>query len=350
MTVNLKGKDILATSEWEKSELDQILDLAFRLKKKGVPARSLDVLKGKSLLLLFFRPSTRTRISFTAAMQQLGGFVQSPDPAELRLSLDEKPGAGESLKDTALVVERYVDAVAMRIGGAIKDKNGELVPGFGDAILHKFAEHSNVPVLNLASDLHHPTQAMADVMVMKENLGDLSGKKIVMMWAYSPLVRNLTSVYQDALIGATYGVDVTVVQPEGYELDAPPMDVARQECEKANRKFEVSHNLKEALEGADVVFPRNWWSSNYYKNANTKDQEKELAAKHKEWRLTEDLLKVTNNARFMHVMPFDRGNEVDDSVADGPNAVVYDQAENLLHVRKAFLASLIADSSLLESI
>jgi ornithine carbamoyltransferase len=168
------------------------------------------------------------------------------------------------------------------------------------------------------------------------------------MWAYSPLLRNLTSVYQDALIGATYGMAVTIVQPEGYELTASPIESARKECEKANSKFEVSYNLKEALEGADVVFPRNWWSANYYKH--TKDQEKELAAKHKEWKLTEDLLKVTNNARFMHVMPFDRGNEVDDSIADGPNAVVYDQAENLLHVRKAFLASLIADSSLLKNI
>lgn len=348
MTTNLKGKDILATSDWTKSELDQVLDLAFKFKQMGDASRFLDILRGKTLLLLFFRPSTRTRISFTAAMQQLGGFVQSPDPGELRLSLDEKPGAGESLKDTALVVERYIDAVAMRIGGAITGKKGELIPGFGDAILRKYAEYSNVPVLNLASDLHHPTQAMADVMVMQENLGDLSGKKIVMMWAYSPLTRSLTSVYQDALIGATYGMDVTVVQPGGYELDAPVMDIARKECEKANRKFEVSYNLKESLEGADVVFPRNWWSSHYY--MNTKDEEKRLAAQHKEWRLTESLLKVTNNARFMHVMPFDRGNEVDDSIADGPNSIVYDQAENLLHVRKAFLVSLMVDSSSLENI
>lgn len=348
MTTNLKGKDILATSDWTKSELDQVLDLAFRLKKMGTPARSLDVLKGKTLLLLFFRPSTRTRISFTAAMQQLGGFVQSPDPGELRLSLDEKPGAGESLKDTALVVERYVNAVAMRIGGAITGKNGEPIPGFGDAILRKYAEYSNVPVLNLASDLHHPTQAMADVMVMQENLGDLSGKKIAVMWAYSPLLRSLTSVQQDALIAATYGMNVTVVHPERYDLDSLVMEFTRKECAKAGGKFEISHDLKKALEGADVVFPRNWWSPHYY--MNTKDEEKRLAAQHKEWRLTESLLKVTNNARFMHVMPFDRGNEVDDSIADGPNAVVYDQAENLLHVRKAFLASLMVDSSLLENI
>jgi len=348
MATNFKGRDFLSTSDWGKSELDQILDLAFKLKKMGTASRSLDILKGKTLLLLFFRPSTRTRISFTAAMQQLGGFVQSPDPGDLRLSLEEKPGAGESLKDTALVVERYVDAVGMRIGGPVPGKDGEPVPGLGDAVLRKYADYTKVPVINLASDLHHPTQAMADVMVMKESLGDLSGKKLVVMWAYSPLLRNLTSTQQDALIAATYDMNVTVVHPEGYDLDSSVMELTRKECAKTGRKFEISRDLKKAMEGADVVFPRNWWSSRYY--MNTKDEEKRLAAQHKDWRLTESLLKVTNNARFMHVMPFDRGNEVDDSVADGPNAVVYDQAENLLHARKAILASLIADSSLLESI
>ena len=298
--------------------------------------------------MLFFRPSTRTRISFTAAMQQLGGFVQSPDPDDLRLSLEERPGAGESLKDTALVVERYVDTVGMRIGGPIPGKNGEPIPGFGDAVLRKYAGFTKVPVINLASDSYHPTQAMADIMVMKENLGDLKDKKIVVMWAYSPLLRNLTSVQQDALIAATYSMNVTVVHPEGYDLDSSVMELTRKECAKAGRKLEISHDLKKALEGADVVFPRNWWSPHYY--TNTKDEEKRLAAQHKEWKLTESLLKVTNNARFMHVMPFDRGNEVDDSIADGPNAIVYDQAENLLHMRKAILASLMVDSSLLESI
>ncbi len=198
MVDTLKGKDMLATSDWAKSELDQVLDLAFKLKQMGTASRSLDVLKGKALLLLFFRPSTRTRLSFIAAMQQLGGFVQCPDPGDLRLSLEDKPGTGESLKDTALVTERYVDAVAMRIGGSIPGKNGEPVPGFGDTILRKFADYTKVPVINLGSDLHHPTQALADIMVMKESLGDVRGKKIVVMWAYSPLLRNLVSTQQDA--------------------------------------------------------------------------------------------------------------------------------------------------------
>jgi len=111
---------------------------------------------------------------------------------------------------------------------------------------------------------------------------------------------------------------------------------------------EISHNLKRALEGADVVFPRNWWSPHYY--TNTKEEELRLAAQHMDWKLSGSMLRITNKARFIHCMPFDRGNEVDDSVADGPNSVVYDQAEDLLHVRKAILTYLLAEGSAIEKI
>ena len=345
---NLKGRDVLTTNEWSKAELDQVLDLAFKFKAMGEKARSLEILKGKTLLLLFFRSSTRTRISFTAAMEQLGGFVQCPDPSGLRLSLEDKPGVGESLKDTALVMERYVDCVGIRLSGPIPDEDGVLRPGLGDAIARKFAEYMKVPIINLACDMQHPTQAMADIMVMKESLGDLNGKKFVAMWAYSPIVRHYTSTQADALIAATYGMDVTIAYPEGYDLDPETESLIRKECVANGRKLKIRHDFRTAVEGADVIFPRTWVSPNYY--IRSKEEELRLAAQHKDWRLTEDLLKRTNNARFIHVMPFDRGNEVDDSVADGPNSVVYDQAENLLHVRKAFLASIMADVSTLQEL
>jgi len=348
MTNTLLGKDILATNDWTNSELDQVLDLAFKLKERGAASCSLDILKGKTLLLLFFRASTRTRISFTAAMHQLGGFVQCPDPSDLRLSLEEKPGAGESLKDTALVAERYVDCVGIRLSGPIPGKNGVLRPGLGDAVARKIAEYMKVPVINLACDMQHPTQAMADIMVLKENMGDITGKKFVAMWAYSPIVRHYTSTQADSLIAATYGMDVTIAYPEGYDLDPETEALIKKACAANGRKFEITHDFKNAVEGADVVFPRKWVSPDYY--IHTEEEELRLAAQHKDWRLTKQLLKLTNNARFIHVMPFDRGNEVDDSVVDGPNSLVYDQAENLLHVRKAFLALIMADSSLLESI
>jgi N-acetylornithine carbamoyltransferase len=346
--LNLKGRDVLTTNEWTKQELDQILDLAFKFKGMGEKARSLEILKGKSLILLFFRTSTRTRISFSAAMSQLGGMVQVLPPEGLRLSLEEKPGEGESLKDTARVMERYADCVGIRLSGPIADEKGVLKSGLGDVISRKFAEYVDIPVINLACDMQHPTQAMADIMVLQENLGELKGKKMAIHWAYSPIVRYYTSIQADALIGGTYGMDVSVAYPEGYDLDPETESLIRQECEKNGRKFEISHDFEKAVEGADVVFPRTWVSTNYY--VHGQEEERRVAARYKNWRLTEELLKRTNNARFIHVMPFDRGNEVDDAVADGPNSLVYDQAENLLHVRKAYLASVLLDASVLEKI
>lgn len=346
--IDLKGRDVLTSNEWTKEELDQVLDIAIKLKGMGEEAKSLELLKGKTLLLLFFRSSTRTRISFTAAMEQLGGMVQVPEPGGLRLSLEDKPGVGESLKDTAKVSDRYVDCVGIRLSGPIADKNGVLRPGLGDVVTRRYAEFSDKPVINLACDMQHPTQALADIMVMKESIGDLKGKKLVSHWAYSPIVRHYTSVQADALIAATYGMDVTVAYPEGYDLDSETESLIREECDKNSQKFEISHDLESSVEGADFIFPRTWVSPNYY--IHTHEEEARIALQYKDWRLTEELLKRTNNARFIHVMPFDRGNEVDDSIADGPNSLVYDQAENLLHARKAFLASILADVSDLEKI
>ncbi len=348
MSNNLSGRDILSTSDWTKGELDQVLDLAFKFKAMGEKSHSLDILKGKTLLLLFFRGSTRTRTSFTAAMQQLGGFVQCPDPKDLRLSLEDKPGAGESLKDTARVVERYVDAVGIRLSGPILDKDGIPRPGLGDAVTQRFAEYARIPVINLACDMQHPTQAMADIMVMKESASDLRGKKFVAMWAYSPIVRHYTSIQADALIASTYSMDVTIAYPEGYDLNPEMESLIRKESAANGAKFQIMHDFKRAVEGADFVFPRTWVSPDYY--VHTKEEELRIASRYRDWRLAENLLRLTNNARFIHVMPFDRGNEVDDSVADGPNSVVYDQAEDLLHVRKAFLSLVLAEGDPLKGI
>lgn len=349
MTNPLLGKDIIATNDWTKDELDQVLDLAYKFKKKRAVTRCLNMLRGKTLLLLFFRSSTRTMLSFTAAMEELGGFVQCPNTSDLRLDLEEKPGGGESIKDTARVVERYVDAVGIRLLVPLIDKNGTPREGGGDAIIRRFAGYTRVPVINMSSSMHHPTQAMADVMVMQENLGDLNGKKLAIMWAYSPYLRHWATPQTDALISATYGMNVSIAYPEGYDLDSETMSLVQRECAATGTKFEITHDPKAVLEGADVVFPRNWRSPKYY--VHTREEEELLAGQHKDWRFTESLLKITNNARFMHVMPFDRGNEVDDSIADGPNSIVYDQAENLLHVRKAFLSLLLLeDLSVLKNI
>ena len=352
MMSSLKGRDLLVSTDWNKSELDLALDLALKFKKMGAASRCLDILKGKSTLLLFFRPSTRTRLSFTVGMQELGGFVQIPSPSDTRLTLEKKATtleASESLKDTALVVERYVDAVGIRGPSyPIPDENGVPRAGGADVTQREYANCTRVPVINMSSCLHAPTQGMADMMTMKESLGDVKGKKLVVMWAYTSLLRNLVASQEVALIGATYGMNVTIAYPEGHDFHPATMSLIRGEIAKSGGKLEISHDYKKALEGADTVYARNWWSHDYY--INSREEEQRLAAKHKDWRLTESLLKLTNNARFMNPMPFERGAEVDDGVADGPNSVVYDEAENLKHVRKAVLALVLSESGTIESI
>ncbi len=346
--INLKGRDVLTSHEWKREELEQVLELAFKFKSMGPRAMSLDILEGKTLLLFFFRGSTRTRISFTAAMEQLGGMVQVPDVTGLRLSIEDRPGAGEALKDTASVTDRYVDCVGIRLSGPVPNKDGVLRPGLGDVITERYAHFSRKPVINLACDMQHPTQAIADIMVMKEHIGGLQGKKLICHWAYSPIVRHYTSVQADALVGCMYGMDVTVAYPEGYDLDPATEEIIREQAAQHGGKFEISHDLNSAIEDADVVFPRTWVSPNFY--IHTKEEEHRIASQYKHWKLTEELMKKTNNAKFIHVMPFDRGNEVEDSIADGPNSLVYDQAENLLHVRKAFLASVLCEPTQLEEL
>jgi len=185
---------------------------------------------------------------------------------------------------------------------------------------------------------------------MKEKLGDVRGKKNVLMWAYTPFAEDLGSAQGHSLIAAQFGMNATIVCPEEYNcLDPGVMSTIQKECTKNGMKFEITHDLKKGLEGADTVYPRNW-SIHHYKDDATREEEQRLAAKYRDWRLSDDLMKLTNNARFMHTMPFSRGNNVDASVADGPNSIIYDQAWNLRHVRKALLASLIAESSVLEKI
>lgn len=337
----LRGRDFLALDQFERTDLDRILALARAFKRMGPASRRLDLLDGKTLLTLFFRASTRTRLSFAAAMQQLGGFVQCPDAQDMRLNLDDCPGKGESLKDTARVVERYVDAVAIRVGGAIGHPDAAPRPGRGDQIMAQFAHWCGAPVINMGSDLHHPTQALADLMVMQEQFGDLQGKKLVVMWAYTPALRNLVSPLSCLMAASMFGMHCTLAHPPGFDLDAPTLERIRQVCRASHGRLEVAHELGSALSGAHVVFARNWWSPNYY--VNTVEEELRLAQRYRDWRLTRDWMARTEAARFIHCMPFDRGLEVDDDVVDGPHSLVYDQAENLLHVRKALLAHLLAD-------
>ena len=326
---DLFGKDLLTTQWWSKEELNAVLDLAKDLKMKYYSRVPHEYLKDKNFIMMFYNTSTRTRLSFETAMTHLGGHAIFLEPKMMRLT--ESGKKGESIKDTAIVMSRYADGIGIRL---LEDKITYY--GEGHAIIKEWARHATVPVIDMASDRFHPCQGLTDIFTAKEKLGNVEGKKYVIMWAYSPWARSWGSVQEDALIMSRYGMDVTIAHPPGYDLDPEVMKWVKQNAEDNGREFVVTTDLEEALQGAHVVFPRNWHSPRRYEIG--KEAEAKEAEKYKNWKLTMEMLeKYTDKALFMHVMPVDRGDEVDDEVADSEYSVIYDQAENRLHVQKAIL-------------
>ncbi len=331
---NLYGKDLISTKDWTKEEIEIALKVSEELKGMyyaGIPHHCL---KDKTFLMLFFNTSTRTRLSFETAMTQLGGHAQYIAATDLRLSLEDKPGAGETIKDTAKVMARYAHGIGIRL---LEDK----VSRYGEdtEIMYKFAEHAEVPVINMASNIWHPCQAITDLFTLREKLGrDLKGIKYTIMWAYSPWARSLGSVQDEMIIAARFGMNVTVAHPKGYELDPEALQLAKAYAKESGGSFEVTHELDDALKGAVVVFPRGWMSLRRYEIG--KEAEIKNAEKFKDWKYTRQRQKTLCKPGYlMHVMPIDRGNEADDELCDDPElSWLYDQAENRLHTQKAILA------------
>lgn len=331
---HLQGKNLIAIKDWTKEELDIVLATAADLKRRyytGVPTRCL---QDKTFFMLFFNDSTRTRTSFESALTQLGGHAQYIRPETMRLTLDPIPtGKGESIKDTAEVLSRMGHGIGIRLLAAPVGSFGEAT-----AIQYEFAKHASIPVINMMSDFWHPCQAITDVMTLQEKMVDMRGKKLVIMWAYSPWARDWSSVQETAAITALYGMNVTLAYPPEYPLVPEAVGLAKAYAARSGGSLEICHDLDEALKDADVVYPRNWITLKYHEIG--KEAEQKLALKYKDWIFTKKRREqLTNKAVFIHCMPIDRNNEVENELVDDPQiSWVYDQAENRLHTQKAILA------------
>ncbi|MEM1937731.1 MAG: hypothetical protein QXX49_03760 [Candidatus Caldarchaeum sp.] len=330
--LDLHGRDLISSQDWSIEEIEATMNLARLLKIKRASGDIPELFKNRTMFMLFYNTSTRTRASFEAAATMLGGHAQFIDFATTR-------GAeGESVRDIAKMYERLGQVLGVRILESAVD----YVYGRGNAVVREYAEHAKIPVINMADDMYHPSQAITDLYTLREKLGRVEKKKYVLMWAYSDKVRSWGSIQDELLISTRFGMDVVLAYPPGFDIDGKVVEQARRNAEESGGSVEIVHDYREALSGADAVFPRSWASHECVMtgmNRFGREREVELHNKHKDWKLTKQLTDLmAKNGVVTHVLPVFRGQEADDDVMDGPRSVIYDQAENLLYVRAAILA------------
>ena len=323
MTDALRGRDYIMTQEWSNDELELTLDTASDLKEKFQKGISHRLLADKTIFLLFFDKSTRTRNSFEAGITQLGGHAHFIDSSTSQIA------HGESPKDTGIILSSFGHGIAIR---------HDLIPGEGNSYMREVAQYANKPVINMQCDIDHPCQAIGDLMTIREKFGkNLRGLKIAVAWTYAPSYAKPMSVPQGLIMLMTrFGLDVTLAHPPEYTLMANTMQIARDNAKNSGVKFNVVDNLEEAFRDADIVYPKSWGIESLFKQP---EKALELSKRYTSWICDEKLMTITKkNSIYMHCLPADRGNEVTDAVIDGPHSVVYQEAENRLHTAKAIMA------------
>ena len=320
------GRDWIVTQEWSVAEIEELLGLSAELKRRfraGEPTR---VLPDKTVFLMFFDNSTRTRNSFEAGATQLGAH------AHFISSETSQIAHGESAKDTGIILSRYGHGIAIR-----HDK----VPGEGNVYQREVARWADKPVLNMQCDVDHPCQTLADLMTIREKLGvDLKGRKIAVSWAYTKTYAKPLSVPQGLITLLTrFGMDVVLAHPPEFRLMADQLALAKRNAAECGGRFRVTDSMEAAFEGADVVYPKSWGCLDLFANP---EESLKLSEAYRSWICDEARMKLADpDALYMHCLPADRGREVTDAVIDGPNSVVYDEAENRLHTCKALMAALM---------
>lgn len=323
MNQTLKGKDYISTQDWTEEEIEIALETASDLKKKFKNGEPHLYLPDKTIFLLFFDKSTRTRNSFEAGITQLGGHAHFIDSSTSQIA------HGESPKDTGIILSSYGHGIAIR---------HDLVPGEGNAYMREIAEWADKPVINMQCDVDHPCQTLADLMTLREVFGnDLRGKKIAISWAYAPSYAKPMSVPQGLIMLMTrFGLDVVLAHPPEYTLMEETLKTARKNAEKADVKFEIVDSMEDAFEDADIIYPKSWGIESLF---HKPEEALEISKKYKHWICDEKLMQLARkDSIYMHCLPADRGNEVTDAVIDGSHSVIYQEAENRLHTAKALMA------------
>ncbi|MHA1771298.1 MAG: ornithine carbamoyltransferase [Candidatus Thorarchaeota archaeon] len=306
MKLSLKGRKFIDLSHFERYELRRILNTGHDLKRKQMRGEPHELLRGKSLAMIFMKSSTRTRVSFEVGMTQLGGHALYLQPSGTQL------GRGETVGDTAQVLSRYCDAIMARV--------------YSHDDIVELANHATVPVVNGLSDFLHPCQIMADMMTIEEHKGHLEGLKI----AY---VGDSNNVSNSIMQGCTImGMNVTIGSPKGYTPSEEIMKRATELSERYDTTLEVVNDPFEAVKNADVIY-----TDTFFSMGQERSEAKEAALM--PFQVNQALVDAAKrDVIVMHCLPAHRNEEITDEVMDGPHSVVFDEAENRLHAQKAILA------------
>ncbi|OGP72919.1 MAG: ornithine carbamoyltransferase [Deltaproteobacteria bacterium RBG_16_49_23] len=307
MAVHMKGKSLASLDHLTREEIEQILKASELLKFQLLRGQEHPLLKGKTLAMIFEKPSTRTRVSFEVGMWQLGGYALNLSAGDLQL------GRGETIGDTARTLSRYVNGIMARV--------------FSHQTILDLIQNSKVPVINGLSDFSHPCQGLADLFTVYEKKGRLDGLKL----AY---VGDGNNVAHSLIDGCSkVGMNIVLACPKGYEPDSKVVAQGKKEARKNGSEVRVTDDPKEAVKGADIIYTDVWASMG---------KEKEHAERVKILKPYQVNSKLVKGAKedyiFMHCLPAHRGEEVTDEVADSKNSVIFDQAENRLHTQKALMA------------
>ncbi|MEK3883871.1 ornithine carbamoyltransferase [Paenibacillus sp. PL2-23] len=308
---SLKGRDFLMLVDFKKEELHYLIDLAIELKRKQKAGETHHILKGKTLGMIFEKSSTRTRVSFEVGMYQLGGHALFLSGNDLQI------GRGETIWDTAQTLSRYLDGIMIRT--------------FAHRKVVELARGATIPVVNGLTDLSHPCQALCDFQTIYEKKGKLEGLKMAYIGDGNNMVHSL-------MMGAAkLGMDMSIATPEGYEPDADIVRQTKENAAETGSRIVVCHDPKEAIAEADVIYTDVWASM----GQEAEQKERELAFK--SYQVNDALVKYAKkDYLFMHCLPAHRGEEVSESVIDGAQSIIFDQAENRLHAQKAILAAIMS--------
>jgi ornithine carbamoyltransferase len=321
--MNIKHRDFITLMDYSKEELEGIIRLAEDIKSGLNRGKYLD---GKILGLVFSVASTRTRISFQVAARQLGGHAEFYNTNDLQLV------NRESLVDTAEVMNRYLDGVIIRMYDMTQY-------GKGREALNLFAQHMDIPVINALDDKDHPCQILGDILTIKEKFGEnYKRKKLLVTWGYS-LRQKSPGVPHSFLVAASVlGMDLRVAYPKGFDLDPEYVEFAEKTNKISGGTLEFSNDLMEASENTDIIYVKNWKSL----TMSTEEDRKTREEIKQHWCVSAENFKNANpGAIYMDCLPLIRGEQVTAEVADGEQSVIYDEAENRLHIQKAILAALI---------